>query len=328
MSRANNAFSTRAVPTAPVKITSACIDVVDPVARAVLAVPECHLLPTRGLEEYRAAPGTRDISLCCLFQKGRCRAQQSCRQVHADRNFVTALRAAQTDRARCCGHCSSSSEPACPVKLTGRATADMPALPSNRIVPTYGCRKPSDATTVDWSNVCRLQLQDSCKYGESCRNVHICAKLGKMLLARAATNVNAVVPDSVRDAAAALDAALGPVVAMTEGKGEERPRALGIVSRVEALQEEEVVEEEEAPAAAGKPAPKLRQMPMALRAKFPSLDETSLTLRDGDLDGLVFNLPTLASASDAGTDRFDIFSPSPARQVTVCSPSMCSPNFA
>ena len=322
-------------PVTNVKV--ACIDVVDPVARAVLAVPERHLLPTRGLDEYRAAPGTRDISLCCLFQKSRCRAQQQCRQVHADRAFVATLRAAHTQKPRCCAACADATPAVESVTLSGRATAGMPALPTTRIVPTYGCRSPATLRTLDWSSVCRLQLQDSCKYGDSCRNVHICAKLGKMLLARAACNVNAVVPDSVRDAAAALDAAVAadfaaPAPAQIDSTPVEAPAAarLGIApvaTVVPVVGTDAAVDETVGTEITSKRAPRQRMVPMALRAKYPSLDEASLTLRDGDLDGLVFNLPTLASASDAGTaDRFDLFTPSPVRAcAAVCSPSMCSP---
>merc|ERR1719387_1342647 len=121
MPRTTTAVS--APPAAAVKVTTACIDVVDPAARA----------------------------------------------------FVAALRAAQSDKQRCCAACGDDA-PGAPgaVTLSGRATAGMPQLPTTRIVPTYGCRAPSALRELDWANVCRLQLQDACKYGDSCRNVHIC----------------------------------------------------------------------------------------------------------------------------------------------------------
>lgn len=298
----------------------ASIDAVDPVARTVLTIPLSKIHETRGLREYLAAGPTRDISICCLYQRARCRADSQCRQVHADRHLVAKLRA-QADKANgCCAACRGTDAAAGGIKLTGRATAGMPVLPRSRIVPTI-CRVPTAGGVVEfeWANVCRLQLQDDCKYGDKCRNLHICPKLGKGLLARAAVNVNPHVPDSIWAAVKAFDAEFGdaavsaPVdTAVPADEPSSKP----------AEPEADVAAEVPADAPRAMPVPKA--MPLALRANFPRLNEESLTLKNADIDGLVFHLPTLASVSSGITDRFDLFSPSPAYRTT-CSPTTPAP---
>jgi hypothetical protein len=98
--------------------------------------------------------------------------------------------------------------------------------------------------------------------------------LGKVLLAKAAVNVNQVVPEALR--------------LLAEQKCEDRSTLI--------------------------------QAPMQLRAQFPRLDEGSLLLRNADLDGIVFTLPTLASESSDFRDKCDLFSPSPVARGHCRSP--------
>jgi hypothetical protein len=159
----------------------------------------------------------------------------------------------------------------------------MPAIPLDHVILTAGFSTfPDGDVEIPWTEVCRLQLRDSCKYGDSCKNIHICPKLGKGLLARAAVNVNTHVPQSVLAAAASamsIDFGTAPRSQV------EQPRA-----------------------------------PLQLRANFPCLDEGSLQLKDVDLEGLVFNLPTIGSCSSAGfSERADLFSPSPLARANQSS---------
>jgi hypothetical protein len=268
------------------------IRAVDPVARSVLEIPLTAVKATKGLEDFTAKRTGRDLSICCLYQQGRCRADLGCRQIHADRDVVAHMRSNLANRHSCCKFCAGNYTPSGNVvQLSGRATAGMPAIPVERIVPTCGFVGQTD---VPWSTVCRLHLQQTCKYGDSCRNVHICAKLGTPLLARAAMNVNASVPAAiVQHALAAMELVASP------------PSALVSTVTVQ---------------------PALR-MPAQLRAHFPRLNEESLSLPHPDLDGMTFAMPTLASVSSDHSHRCDIFGFSPLHTMAAsrCSPSMCSP---
>ena len=51
-----------------------------------------------------AQKGRRDVSICLLYQNGTCRAEQHCRQVHADRRFVTHMRDLSHANNNCCVH--------------------------------------------------------------------------------------------------------------------------------------------------------------------------------------------------------------------------------
>lgn len=252
------------------------IRVVDPLACTIWSIAMSDVKATKGLSEFLSRPGARDISLCCLFQQGRCRAESNCRQVHVDRTVINQLR--DNHVPKCCNHCHNLQSKSGSLTFTGRAATGMPSIPFDKILLTAGLSSlPNHDFEMPWGEVCRLQLRDACKYGDSCKNVHICAKLGRGLLARAAVNVNTHVPLNVREAAATV--AVPPVTV-----------------------------------AVAPPTPVLTQprAPLSLRANFPILDEGSLQLKDVDLEGLVFNLPTLASCSSARySERVDLFSPSP-----------------
>ena len=66
-------------------------------------VPLSHCAETVGRTD--AQNGKRDVSICLLYQKGTCKAQKKCRQVHADQNFVTQLRDMQETNNDCCVRC-------------------------------------------------------------------------------------------------------------------------------------------------------------------------------------------------------------------------------
>jgi len=258
------------------------IRAVDPVGRGIVEIPTSHVLPTRGLQEYLAKDHQRrDLSICCLFQQGRCKADSNCRQIHANRHFIENQRAELLLVATCCVDCRQPSPRDRWIRFSGKATVGMPELPTSRLIHTAGMPALiGPVTEIPWSSVCRLQLQDACKYGASCRNVHVCIKLGKHLLARAAMNVNAEVPQSIRRLAAQMPEIVPQVQPSTCIKA-----------------------------------------PLQLRAHFPRLDEGSLLMPNADLDGMVFALPTLASdGSDTRTMRCDLFSPSPLAR-TCCSPT-------
>jgi len=255
------------------------IRAVDPVGRGVIEIPCAMLKETRGLSDHLVSTQTRDVSICCLFQRGKCRADSQCRQIHADRRFVEAQREKLQRVNTCCAFCEGQATPTdVTVRLTGRATEGVPPLSISRFQSTAGSQDLAVSREAAWTDVCRLHLQSSCKYGASCRNIHICSKLGKVLLAKAAVNVNSFVPDSLRELARQP---LEPCVAPVE--------------------------------------PCLKA-PMALRAKFPRLDEGSLLLPHVDLEGMVFAMPTRCSDGSDVRERYDFFSPSPIAR-SCCSPS-------
>lgn len=300
---------------------TATVAAVDPIAKTILQVPAADVIPTAGLEDYLRKVSQRDLSLCCLFQQGRCRADTGCRQLHANRAAIAQLRAEAARNHVCCPSCEGRRVPGA-LRLLGRATATVPLIPCNHVVPTkvplQWRDQPAGAgvriAEVEWQSVCRLQLQGTCKYGSQCRNVHLCPRIGKLLLAKAACTVNVDVPASLAAAAREFD---GLTFAQPTDE---------VVAPIVDPMEAAAIHTELAPPPTGVPTPQPEEpvvlrctsggsskIPLALRANFPRLNEESLSLRNADLDGLVFCLPTFASASSTSTDRgrTDLFSPSP-----------------
>lgn len=181
------------------------VTLLDPVYRCgLLEIPLEKTLPTKGRDEWLDGRLTKDLSLCCLFQKGRCHAQERCYQVHVDRDFIAALREQQSRIVSCCRSCNdtgslshqamtffSSNIPCGTSVHVVYANAAIRILDSNSIAYSaglvqqfeeHGATVENGVLVIPARRICRLHLRGCCKYGKDCKNVHACSKLGEKFL--------------------------------------------------------------------------------------------------------------------------------------------------
>lgn len=218
--RTNN-FQQIQRPYAAAATSARTVTIIDPAFRTgKLDIPIEKTSATKGRDEWLEGKlRNRDLSLCCLFQKGRCHAQERCHQVHADRDYVASLRDQQSTVVSCCRQChdtASLSAAAMNFFATNMPTTncvhitfgehDEPnVIPASRISYTdgliqqfrdHGCREENGVIAVPARRVCRLHAKGVCKYGKDCKNVHVCCQLGEAVMIRRATpsNTNTTTP--------------------------------------------------------------------------------------------------------------------------------------
>ena len=63
-------------------------------------IPLTHLVETAGSRS--GLSGERDPSICLLYQGGSCKAQEHCRQIHAEAGFITRMRELHRVNNDCC----------------------------------------------------------------------------------------------------------------------------------------------------------------------------------------------------------------------------------
>jgi hypothetical protein len=333
----------------PAHLLDAALHLIDPqVKSGKLPVTLRQTTATRGRRDWLAAHTARDdlprdLSVCCLFQDGRCKAAAGCRQIHVDRSVIAALRAERMHLVSCCLKCGDDASAAMPeaqrlfarfaesgcrwAALEGLATAGMPQLKMSQLAFTPGlaalladqlrAMSADRPMAIPWSAVCRLHLKASCKYGRDCKNVHLCSKIGALLLSRAAANVNAVVPTSIAQQA---EECANTSFELTPSKTEaDEKKALSRAGSVTSTDDEALIPTvHAAPAPLTAPAPLMQpRAPAALRDAFPVLDEGSLRVRDVDLDSMTFlvdGLLNLASPAPHASSKFSVSPPSVALQ--------------
>lgn len=171
------------------------IFVIDPLNRTgKIRVPLRHALETKGLTEALQAAEiaafataedapARDLSLCLLFQKGRCNAGARCRQIHVDVEFVESVRAAACSSNNCCAHHGDAHsqhltrDPRSVVVIGDRGCVGeypMAAFASTKGLEAVAVRISGAVIKVGANAICRLHSQGRCKFGRDCRNVHLC----------------------------------------------------------------------------------------------------------------------------------------------------------
>lgn len=186
------------------------VTIIDPAFRSgKIDIPLEKTTMTKGRDEWiEGKLRNRDLSLCCLFQKGRCHAQERCHQVHADRDYVTSLRNQQSTIVSCCRCCNDTASlssaamnffaahmpTTASVKITfGSDTEDANVYPASRVAYTdgliqqfrdHGCKDIAGAIDIPARRVCRLHAKGVCKYGKDCKNVHVCCQLGEAVMTR------------------------------------------------------------------------------------------------------------------------------------------------
>ena len=167
--------------------SSLSLDVIDPCNRTgKISIPMPHVVGTKGVSDFHSNPAKRDgkeLSLCLLYQKGRCNAGSKCHQVHADPEFVATLREKALSVKNCCAAHGD-------VHSTGFATTNMTvAIYSGDDVQLYTLSSFARTSFLDGilrnasskgarapaSKICRLHAQSRCKFGKDCKNIHLCS---------------------------------------------------------------------------------------------------------------------------------------------------------
>ena len=164
-------------------------EVIDPCNRTgKITVPLRLIEETRGVMEFQHAPQNRDIkdlSLCLLFQQGRCKAGLRCHQVHADPSYVASLRQQAACGSTCCAahgdmHSLNFKQSSQHVKVAapGEEPAFYPLTAFGRTAAMDAFIRNANGGYVQVSvnKVCRLHSQGRCKFGKDCKNIHLCPR--------------------------------------------------------------------------------------------------------------------------------------------------------
>ena len=151
------------------------IEVRDPGSRLrTVLVPLGKTLDTLGRMQS-LEKGHRVPAVCILFQKGMCKSQKRCRQIHVCRDTIDQLR----DEAS--GPCCANHGGACAgfnvvaIRLQDRVLKLSPGC----FEATKGLLELQKAreSEVDASRLCGLNQLRRCRWGANCMNIHICREI-------------------------------------------------------------------------------------------------------------------------------------------------------
>jgi len=182
---------------------------IDPTFRGgLIDVPISKTLDTKGRADFMKGTLQKDLSLCCLFQRGRCSLQERCHQIHVDTQYMASVRQQNSQIVSCCRRCKDSASLtssavsffACYFGASHR-TVTVNAAPgadkrvdADLLAFTTGLEswlcdeaKGDPTAVISTRKVCRLHLGGRCKYGKDCKYVHLCSQLGESFLSAAPT---------------------------------------------------------------------------------------------------------------------------------------------
>lgn len=161
------------------------VPVIDPMNRnGKVSIDMKLITETRGLVEYMSTPVAqrKDLSLCLLYQKGRCNAGARCHQIHACPEFITKVRAQVAVSNNCCaahGDVFSTTY----AKATQVVTVvtdgvgvdySLSAFARTEALELVLSKSKTASLKVPANKICRLHGQNRCKFGQDCKNVHLC----------------------------------------------------------------------------------------------------------------------------------------------------------
>ncbi|KAJ9466050.1 hypothetical protein DIPPA_14925 [Diplonema papillatum] len=155
----------------------------------VIRVPFASTFETQGREAHvreEARGRFRQISICILFHRGKCRSNRRCRQLHVDPAVIDKLR--DETAGPCCfvhGTCKrpDANGEVIVIELQNGARR---AFDRSFFSPTRGLQefvKKDEAVPED--HVCCLNKLSRCKWGSRCANVHFCREIDLSLIAPA-----------------------------------------------------------------------------------------------------------------------------------------------
>lgn len=183
--------------------TPSSLSVIDPCNRTgKIVIPMEYVVETRGvLDHLRYAamphctppPAVKDLSLCLLFQKGRCNAGARCNQVHADPLFIDHLRAVAASTKSCCarhGDVHSVNFAVDTVVALSHEDGSEQLFSLVDFARTGAldnalrrAKQQGGVPRVLASRICRLSQRGSCKFGKDCKNIHLCAHAAPVMAA-------------------------------------------------------------------------------------------------------------------------------------------------
>jgi hypothetical protein len=319
------------------------VTIIDPAFRSgKIDIPIEKTTMTKGRDEWiEGKLRNRDLSLCCLFQKGRCHAQERCHQVHADRDYVTSLRNQQSTVVSCCRHCHDTASlssaamnffaanmpTASTVKITFGEADEPNAYPASRLAFTdgliqqfrdHGCKEVHGVIDIPARRVCRLHAKGVCKYGKDCKNVHVCCQLGEAVMVRP----NPATPAKAMSPAAAIRS---PAYVHAAARRVSEPAPVARAMPVFAIPSS-------APIMDSKDGLESTAVPSGAKSRsgvIKALDADSLNESSGRLRALVFDVlkcledsrvePKRASGENDDDENFSYFSSTKTSSRTVAS---------
>lgn len=159
------------------------VSAIDPQNRTgKIRIPLNLCFDTKGKLDAVRTEGKKDLSLCLLFQRGKCNAGGKCHQIHADCEYVAQLRVEAAQNDSCCashGDAHSKEIIAMPARTVLYMTPTRVHIPVSIhcFAATQGLESilhSGSELRVAHNKVCRLQQEGRCKYGRDCKNVHMC----------------------------------------------------------------------------------------------------------------------------------------------------------
>lgn len=177
------------------------VPIIDPTGfGGLIHVPVTKTFETKGRYEFFKGILRKEVSLCCLFQKGRCHAGDKCHQIHVDTTFIKNVRAQNANIVSCCRACKDTASLSSTAVAFFASHFENPSLKvvapdgrysvvrSDQVALTTGLsqhveqQQLSSLTSLPTKKMCRLHLRGACKYGKDCKNIHLCTKLGEDIL--------------------------------------------------------------------------------------------------------------------------------------------------
>jgi len=170
------------------------LSVIDPCNRTgKIVIPMEYVVETRGVLDhlrYNAMPhctpppAVKDLSLCLLFQKGRCNAGARCNQVHADPMFIDHLRSVAASTKSCCARHGDVHSVNFAVETTVALVNENGSETLFSLVDfartgaldtaIRRAKQQGGVARVLAARICRLSQRGSCKFGKDCKNIHLC----------------------------------------------------------------------------------------------------------------------------------------------------------
>jgi len=192
---------------------------IDPTFRGgLIDVPFNKTLETKGRSDWAKGTLQKDLSLCCLFQRGRCSLHERCHQIHVDTQFMASVRQQNLHVVSCCRRCKDTASLTSSAvsffatffneKVRGITVNTAPSVDkkvdADMLAFTIGLEswlcdeaKGNVSLTVPTRKICRLHLGGRCKYGKDCKYLHLCSQLGEdFLTCPASTHVVSKAPSN------------------------------------------------------------------------------------------------------------------------------------
>jgi hypothetical protein len=178
------------------------MEVIDPANRTgKVSIPVEQVHNTAGKQAFLNGTADRDLSLCMLFQRGKCRAAAKCHQIHADREFIAQLRSRAKESNCCIAHGDPrANEDGVMEQLRVMGTFVLHLNDESHVLNTESLARTAELTRlfeqrggdnliIPARKICRLHQKQQCLFGKDCKNIHLCRDVWRNLQTLAATSL-------------------------------------------------------------------------------------------------------------------------------------------